>query len=283
MVGPEKVIEKIKDAVNAKKLTGIADVIDLTDRNHGLRLVIELKNGFNPNAVLAQLYKFTPMEDSFGINNVALVEGQPRTLGLLELLTVYVEHRLQVVRRRTEHRLAKKQDRLHLVEGLLIAIVDIDEVIPIIRSSDETAQARERLMAIFDLSELQANYILELRLRQLTKFSRIELEKEAEELRAAIEELEAILDSDELLRELVSGGAGGDGREVRHPAPHRAAGIRVRDPAEGHRHAGGGRHRQEGAAEPGDRRRPVPGAALGHRPGGPHRVAWSRWTAPGRG
>ena len=205
MVGPEKVIEKIKDAVNAKKLTGIADVVDLTDRNHGLRLVIELKNGFNPNAVLAQLFKFTPMEDSFGINNVALVEGQPRTLGLLELLTVYVEHRLLVVRRRTNHRLAKKLDRLHLVEGLLIAIVDIDEVIAIIRSSDETAQARERLMTIYDLSELQANHILELRLRQLTKFSRLELEKEAEELRAAIEELKAILDSDTLLRDLVSG------------------------------------------------------------------------------
>ncbi len=204
MVGPEKVIEKIKDAVNAKKLTGIADVVDLTDRNHGLRLVIELKNGFNPNAVLSQLYKFTPMEDSFGINNVALVEGQPRTMGLLELLTVYVEHRLLVVRRRTSHRLQKRLDRLHLVEGLLIAIVDIDEVIAVIRSSDETAQARERLMAIYDLSELQANHILELRLRQLTKFSRLELEKEAGELRAAIEELRAILDSDALLRELVS-------------------------------------------------------------------------------
>ncbi|MDO5742834.1 MAG: DNA topoisomerase IV subunit A [Micrococcaceae bacterium] len=205
MVGPEKVIEKIKDAVNAKKLTGIADVVDLTDRSHGLRLVIELKNGFNPNAVLAQLYKYTPLEDSFGINNVALVQGQPSTMGLLELLTVYVDHRLQVVRRRTGYRLQKKLDRLHLVEGLLIAIVDIDEVIAIIRSSDETAQARERLMAIYDLSELQANHILELRLRQLTKFSRLELEKEADELRSGIDELKAILESDSLLRDLVSG------------------------------------------------------------------------------
>ncbi len=205
MVGPEKVIEKIKDAVNAKKLTGIADVVDLTDRSHGLRLVIELKNGFNPNAVLAQLYKYTPLEDSFGINNVALVQGQPSTLGLLELLTVYVDHRISVVRRRTEFRLQKKLDRLHLVEGLLIAIVDIDEVIAVIRSSDETAQARERLMTIYDLSELQANHILELRLRQLTKFSRLELEKEAEELRSGIEELKAILESDSILRDLVSG------------------------------------------------------------------------------
>ncbi len=205
MVGPEKVIEKIKDAVNAKKLTGISDVVDLTDRNHGLRLVIELKNGFNPNAVLQQLYRYSPMEDSFGINNVTLVDGQPQTLGLLQLLQVYVEHRLTVVRRRTSFRLGKKKDRLHLVEGLLIAIVDIDEVIQIIRSSDEASAARERLMSIYDLTEIQANYILELRLRQLTKYSRLELEKEQDELRREIEALEAILASDELLRDLVSG------------------------------------------------------------------------------
>ncbi|MBT2549394.1 DNA topoisomerase (ATP-hydrolyzing) subunit A [Arthrobacter sp. ISL-65] len=205
MVGPEKVIEKIKDAVNGKKLAGISDVVDLTDRKHGLRLVIELKNGFNPNAVLQQLYRYSPMEDSFGINNVTLVDGQPQTLGLLQLLTVYVDHRISVVRRRTVFRLGKKKDRLHLVEGLLIAIVDIDEVIQIIRSSDEASAARERLMSIYDLSEIQANYILELRLRQLTKYSRIELEKEQEQLRREIAELEAILESDQLLRDLVSG------------------------------------------------------------------------------
>ncbi|HEV7166596.1 MAG TPA: DNA topoisomerase IV subunit A [Micrococcaceae bacterium] len=208
LVGPEKVIEKIKDAVTSKKLAGISDIVDLTDRNHGLRLVIEIKNGFNPNAVIAQLYRYSPMEDSFGINNVTLVDGQPQTLGLLELLRVYVEHRISVVRRRTAFRLAKKKDRLHLVEGLLIAIVDIDEVIQIIRSSDEVAAARERLMAIYDLSEIQANYILELRLRQLTKYSRIELEKEQEELRREIAELEAILASETRLRALVSGELG---------------------------------------------------------------------------
>jgi DNA gyrase subunit A len=204
-VGPEKVIEKIKDAADAKKLTGISDVVDLTDRNHGLRLVIELKNGFNPNAVLQALYKHTPMEDSFGINNVALVDGQPRTLGLLELLSVYVDHRLSVVRRRTTFRLAKKQERLHLVEGLLIAIVDIDEVIQIVRSSDDTASARTRLRTVFDLSVPQADHILELRLRQLTRFSQIELEAERDELLAAIAELEEILASDAKLREVVSG------------------------------------------------------------------------------
>jgi DNA gyrase subunit A len=219
MVGPEKVIEKIKDAVNAKKLTGISDIVDLTDRKHGLRLVIELKNGFNPNAVLQQLYRYTPMEDSFGINNVTLVDGQPQTLGLVDLLSVYVNHRINVVRRRTVFRLGKKKDRLHLVEGLLIAIVDIDEVIQIIRSSDEAAAARERLMSIYDLTEIQANYILELRLRQLTKYSRIELEKEQDELRREIAELQAILDSEELLRTVVSDELGAIAEE--HGTPRR--------------------------------------------------------------
>lgn len=204
LVGPEKVIEKIKDAVQSKKLQGISDVKDLTDRKHGLRLVIEVKNGFNPDAVLEQLYKQTPMEDSFSINNVALVDGQPKTLGLKDLLRVYVDFRTEVVRRRTEYRLTKYQDRLHLVEGLLIAILDIDEVIQVIRTSDDAAAARSRLMDVFDLSEAQANYILELQLRRLTKFSRLELDKEKTELERLIEELEAILGDELLLMKTVS-------------------------------------------------------------------------------
>ncbi|KIK84242.1 DNA topoisomerase IV subunit A [Micrococcus luteus] len=203
-VGPEKVIERIKAGVDAKKLSGIADVVDLTDRKNGLRLQIELKSGFNPQAVLAALYRHTPLEETFGINNVALVDGQPQTLGLLPLLRVYVDHRLDVVRRRTAHRLQRRQDRLHLVEGLLLALVDIDEVIEIIRSSDDTAAARTRLMGVFDLTQVQADHILELRLRQLTRFSRIELEAERDELQAAIAELEAILGSEARLREVVS-------------------------------------------------------------------------------
>jgi len=204
LVGPEKVIEKIKDNVQAKRLQGIADVKDLTDRKHGLRLVIEVKNGFNPDAVLEQLYKLTPLEDSFPINNVALVDGQPRTLGLKDLLKVFVDFRTQVVRRRTEFRLGRNRDRLHLVEGLLVAILDIDEVIQVIRSSDDSAIARSRLMDVFDLTEVQANYILDLQLRRLTKFSRIELENEKSELERLIEELEAILADDKLLTRLVS-------------------------------------------------------------------------------
>ncbi|HWS57234.1 MAG TPA: DNA topoisomerase IV subunit A [Actinotalea sp.] len=204
LVGPEKVIEKIKEGVQSKKLSGISAVTDLTDRQHGLRLVIEVKTGFNPDAVLEQLYRYTPMEDSFGMNNVALVDGQPRVLGLREMLVVWVEHRLTVVRRRSAHRLARRRERLHLVEGLLVAIVDIDEVIQVIRASDTAEVARERLQTVFDLSQVQAEYILELRLRRLTKFSRIELEREATELRRQIAELEAVLGDEALLRALVS-------------------------------------------------------------------------------
>jgi len=203
-VGPERVVEKISDLVRSKKLQGISNLVDLTDHEQGLRLVIEVKNGFNPDAVLGELYRLTPMEDSFGINNVALVDGQPRTLGLLEMLQVYLDHRIDVVRRRSEFRRRKASDRLHLVEGLLIAIVDIDEVIAVIRSSDDAAQAKERLISVFDLSDAQATYILDMPLRRLTKFSRIELETEREELVATIEELTALLDDDKALKKLVS-------------------------------------------------------------------------------
>ncbi|MEV7380911.1 DNA gyrase/topoisomerase IV subunit A [Streptomyces lydicus] len=204
-VGPEKVISKIKDLVGSKKLQGIADVKDLTDREHGLRLVIEIKNGFNPEAVLEQLYKLTPMEESFGINNVALVDGQPLTLGLKELLEVYVDHRFEVVRRRSEFRRTKRRDRLHLVEGLLTALVDIDEVIRLIRSSENSAQAKDRLIERFSLSDIQTQYILDTPLRRLTKFDRIELESERDRLQDEIEKLTRILESDAELRKLVSG------------------------------------------------------------------------------
>ncbi len=204
LVGTERVIEKIKDGVNSKKISGISDVTDLTDRKHGMRLVIGIKTGFSPDAVLEQLYRLTPLEDNFSINNVALVDGGPRTLGLKELLQVYLDHRLSVIRRRSLFRLARRKERLHLVEGLLIAIVDIDEVIQVIRQSDDSEQARARLIDVFDLSELQAEYILELRLRRLTKFSRIELETEAEKLRAEIAYLEQLLADPARVAQLVS-------------------------------------------------------------------------------
>jgi DNA gyrase subunit A len=203
-VGPEKVIEKIKTLVQAKKLLGIADVKDLTDRAHGTQLVIEVKNGFVPEAVLEQLYKLTPLEDSFSINAVCLVDGQPRTLGLRDLLDVYLDHRYDVTRRRSEFRRKKAQDRLHIVDGLLIAILDIDEVIQVIRSSEDAAEARTRLIEIYDLSEIQANYILDMPLRRLTKYSKLELDTEKTELEAEIEKLTAILEDEGLLRRIVS-------------------------------------------------------------------------------
>ena len=202
-VGPERVIEKIKDGVSAKKIQGISAVTDLTDRHHGLRLVIEVRTGFSPEAVLEQLYKLTPLEENFAINNVALVNGEPRTLGLKQLLQVWVDHRIDVTRRRSAFRLTARTDRLHLVDGLLIAILDIDEVIQIIRTSDDAAVAKERLMLAFDLTDIQAEYILELRLRRLTKFSRVELENEKAQLLAEIAELEEILASDAALRAVV--------------------------------------------------------------------------------
>lgn len=203
LIGPERIIEKIKEGVSSKKLQGLASIDDLTDRKNGLRLVIGIKTGFDPEAVLEQLYRYTPLEDGFSINAVALVDGRPATLSLRELLRVYLDHRIRVVRRRSQYRLDRKRERLHLVEGLLIAIVDIDEVIQVIRSSDDSAQARERLMSVFDLSEVQAEYILELRLRRLTRFSKMELETEQQELIAAIAELEAILASEDRLQQVV--------------------------------------------------------------------------------
>ena len=155
-VGPERVIERIKGLVQGKRLQGISDVKDLTDLEKGLRLVIEVKNGFVPEAILEQLFRLTPLEDSFNINAVALVDGQPRTLGLKQLLEVFLGHRFDVVRRRSTHRRAKAAAQLHLVQGLLVAILDIDEVIALIRSSDNAEQARQRLMQVFDLSETQS-------------------------------------------------------------------------------------------------------------------------------
>jgi DNA gyrase subunit A len=217
-VGTEKIIEAITDEVKGKPITtgprrgqrqaarlqGIADVKDLTDREHGIRLVIECKVGVNPQALLADLYRLTPLETSFGINNLVLVDGQPRTLGLKPLLEVFVKFRYEVVTRRTQYRRTKRQDRLHLVDGLLIALIDIDRVVAIIRASDDAAAAKSALMSEFGLSEIQATYILDTPLRRLTRFDRIELETEQERLRAEIAELSRILDDDGVLKQVVS-------------------------------------------------------------------------------
>ena len=217
-IGTEKIIEAITDEVKGKPITsgpkrgqrqaprlqGIADVKDLTDREHGTRLVIECKVGVNPQALLADLYRLTPLESSFGINNLVLVDGQPQTLGLKALLEVFVQHRYDVVTRRTEFRRTKRQDRLHLVDGLLIALIDIDRVVALIRGSDDAAAAKAALMSEFGLSDIQATYILDTPLRRLTRFDRIELETEQERLREEIAELSRILDNDDVLKQVVS-------------------------------------------------------------------------------
>ncbi|WP_306208321.1 DNA topoisomerase (ATP-hydrolyzing) [Actinoplanes sp. RD1] len=217
-IGSEKIIEAITEEVKGKlyvsgpkkgqrqaaRLQGIADVKDLTDREHGTRLVIECKVGVNPQALLADLYRLTPLETSFGINNLVLVDGQPRTLGLKELLEVFLAHRYDVVTRRTTFRRTKRQDRLHLVDGLLIALIDIDRVVAIIRGSDDAAAAKAALMSEFGLTDIQATYILDTPLRRLTRFDRIELETEQERLNAEIAELSRILDNEDVLKQVVS-------------------------------------------------------------------------------
>ncbi len=203
-VGPERIIDRIKDAVQSKKLQGISDVVDLTDGDSGLQLVIEVKNGFHPEAVLQHLFKLTPMEDTVNVNAVALVDGQPQTMGLLQMLRVWLDHRLIVVRRRSAFRRTKAEARLHLVEGLLVAIIDIDEVIQLIRESDDAAAAKDRLMSVFDLSDVQATYILDMPLRRLTRFSRIELEKEGDDLRREIATLTELLEDETVLRAAVA-------------------------------------------------------------------------------
>lgn len=204
MVGPEKVIERISDGVKNRKLEGISGAFDLTDRHNGTRIVIEIKTGFDPHAVLVQLFKHTPLQDNFAMNNVALVEGRPHTMGLKEMLQVWVDHRRVVIRRRSEYRKKKALERLHLVEGLLLAMLDIDEVIQVIRTSDDADAAKSRLMVVFDLDEVQAQYILDLRLRRLTKMNHIELEAERDDLKKRIEELTRILASAEALDQVVT-------------------------------------------------------------------------------
>jgi DNA gyrase/topoisomerase IV subunit A len=203
-IGPEKVVERIAALVKAKKIQGISDIIDLTDGQTGTNVVIELKNGFEPEKVLEQLYALTPMEDAFSINAVALVKGRPQTLGLKELLKVFIEHRIEVVRRRSEYRKAKAQARLTLVDGLLKAIIDIDKVIKIIRASDDASTAKEKLMKDFKLNEEQVTYILDMPLRRLTKMSKLELETEQKELKSVIAELTKLLKSEDAIKTQVS-------------------------------------------------------------------------------
>jgi DNA gyrase/topoisomerase IV subunit A len=203
-IGPEKVVEKIADLVKAKKVQGISDIVDLSDGQSGTKVVVEIKNGYEPAEVLENLYRLTPMEDAFSINAVALVNGKPLTLGLKDLLQVFIDHRIEVMRRRSTFRKAKAQARLNLVDGLLKALVDIDKVIKLIRASEDATVAKAGLIKSFKLSDEQATYILDMPLRRLTKMSKVELETEGKELKATIATLTAILKTEESIKTKVS-------------------------------------------------------------------------------
>ncbi len=192
-VSIERIIAKIKDLVDDKKLAGIAEVRNESSDRVGTRLVIELKQGAVPQVVLNQLYKNTPLQDSFGYNMVSLVDGVPRTLNIGDMLGYYLDHQMEVIERRTQFRLDQARARAHILEGLIIAVDNIDEVIKIIRGSDDTADARANLIAAFELSEIQANAILDMPLRRLTALEVDKLRSELAELQETIADLEAIL------------------------------------------------------------------------------------------
>ncbi|HET9259816.1 MAG TPA: DNA gyrase subunit A [Acidimicrobiia bacterium] len=192
-VSIERVIAKIKDLVEGKKINGVAEVRNESSDRVGTRLVIELKQNAVPQVVLNQLYKGTPLQDSFAYNVVALVDEVPRTLNLAEMVGYYLDHQMEVIERRTQFRLDQAKARAHILEGLIIAVDNIDEVIRIIRGSDDTADARTNLIASFDLTEIQANAVLDMPLRRLTALEVDKLRTELAELQDTITGLEAIL------------------------------------------------------------------------------------------
>jgi DNA gyrase subunit A len=201
-VNKARLAEKIADLVKTQKLKDIADLKDESNRE-GMRLVIETKRGANPNVVLNQLYKHTQLQENFGIIMLALVDGVPRTLNLSEMVGYYVDHQVDVVTRRSRFDLRKAEERDHIVLGLLIALDHLDEVIKIIRGSADADAARKKLMSTFTLSEVQANHILDMPLRRLTKLARTELDKEHAELLEKIAYFTALLDDPVKLRAVI--------------------------------------------------------------------------------
>jgi DNA gyrase subunit A len=202
-VSRDRIMEKIADLVRDKKLTGIADLRDESDRN-GTRMVIELKRDAVPQVVLNQLYKLTQLQETFGVNMVALVDGVPRTLNVAELIGYYVDHQMEVIERRTRFRLDKARARTHIVEGLLIALDHIDEVVAIIRGSADTDEAKATLMARFELSEVQTTHILDMPLRRLTALETGKLRDEHAELLKTITFLESLLKSPAKRRKVIA-------------------------------------------------------------------------------
>ena len=202
-VSRDRIMSKIADVVRNKAVTGISDLRDESDRD-GTRLVIELKKDANPQVVLNQLYKHTQLEENFAVNSVALIDGVPKTMNLAELVHHYIAHQLEVIERRSQFRLRKAEERAHIVAGLLIALDNIDEVVKIIRGSEDVETARRTLIERFDLSEVQANHILDMPLRRLTALETEKLREEYDQLQATIEELNAILSSEDKRRKVVA-------------------------------------------------------------------------------
>jgi DNA gyrase subunit A len=198
----DRIMEKIALLVRMKTIVGIADLRDESDR-HGTRLVIELKRDANPQVVLNLLMKHSQLEDTFAVNNVALVDGVPRTLNLAQLVHYYVAHQLEVIERRSQFRLSKAEARAHILRGLLIALDNIDEVVKIIRASANVDEARTALMDSFDLSEVQANHILDMPLRRLTALETSKLREELADLEEKIAYLERLLADEGMRRELI--------------------------------------------------------------------------------
>jgi len=201
-VNKAEMIKRTADLVNDKKIEGIANIRDESDRN-GMRIVYILKRDATPNVVLNTLYKFTSLQSSFSVNNIALVKGRPQMLNLKDMIHYFIEHRHDVVVRRTQFELRKAEERAHILEGLIIASDNIDEVIAIIRGSKNTEEAREKLIERFSLSDIQARAIVEMRLRQLTGLEQDKLRAEFEELMKLIEHLKALLADVDLRTKLI--------------------------------------------------------------------------------
>ena len=202
MVNKASMIEKTANLVNEKKIEGISDIRDESDRK-GLRIVYELRKDSIPNVVLNNLFKYTQLQSSFGVNNVALVKGRPLTLNLKELIKHFVDHRHQVVIRRTEHDLKEAEKRAHILEGYLIALDNLDEVIALIRNSRDPETAKTGLMEQFQLSEIQAKAILDMRLQRLTGLERDKIQQEYDEVVELIKSLKEILDSEDLRMQII--------------------------------------------------------------------------------
>ncbi|PID89057.1 MAG: DNA gyrase subunit A, partial [Bacteroidia bacterium] len=202
MVNKAELIMKAADLINDKKIDGIANVNDESDRN-GMRIVFDLKKDAIANVVLNKLYKYTQMQTSFSVNNIALVKGRPRLLNLRDLIDNFIEHRHDVIVRRTQYELRQAENKAHILKGLIIALDHIDEVIALIRGSKTPEEARNGLMSNFDLDEIQAKAILDMRLQKLTGLEREKLHAEYEELMKLIDHLKAILANEQMRMDII--------------------------------------------------------------------------------